>query len=87
VSHVLHYAPGHSRSATESVRMFTVNSFMKRYMCNEPVSGFSTMDGERLSTCCYSKLHITHFAFEDVEIYSSKMLATHPASTEGQKET
>jgi len=65
----------------------TVNSLMKSYICHEPVSGFSTMDGERLATCCCFELHVTHFYHEDVAVYSSKMLATHPTSTEGQKET
>jgi hypothetical protein len=60
---------------------------MKSFICHEPISGFNTMDGERLAMCCCSELHITHFDREDVELYSSKMLVTHPASTEGQKET
>jgi hypothetical protein len=65
----------------------TVNSFMKSFVYHEPLSGFNTMDGERLATCFCSELHITHPDREDVALYSSKMLATHPASTEGQKET
>lgn len=65
----------------------TVNSFMKSCICHEPISGFNPMDGERLTTCFCSELHITHFDHEDVSVYSSKMLATHPTSTEGRKET
>ena len=60
---------------------------MKSSVCHEPLLGLNTMDDERLATWCCSELHITHFECEDVEVKSSKMLATHPASTEGQKET
>jgi hypothetical protein len=65
----------------------TANSFMKSNICHDPVSGFNTMDVERLATCCCSELHITHFDPEDVAVYSSRILATHPTSTEDQKET
>jgi len=65
----------------------TANSFFKSYICHEPILGFNTMVGERLATCCCSELHITHFDPEHVAVYSSRMLATHPTSTEDQKET